>query len=282
MMRRREVRGFSTLPVPHSVHHLNRQIPPEAHTPMYVWHKFWGRKTWNVVGEYIKAYCPEGGIVLDPFAGSGVVAMEAAKAKRRVITCDLLPVATEIARLTLKPVDLDRLRRAFERVETKVKKKILELYLTQCRSCRFEFPFDCAVWDRGKCVEIRYAACPRCGDRREKDSPLNKYDLLLLRRIERKRLSAWYPRSSDFVCPPSRPRGMDVERRFPRRKCAPFTYEDDRHPRRNRNQERIRHLDRPPRTKRPFGRSISPTARTTERLCHYPKSRGFSRYCLDT
>src|SRR2546426_10208516 len=23
---------------------------------MYVWHKFWGRKTWNVVGEFIKTY----------------------------------------------------------------------------------------------------------------------------------------------------------------------------------------------------------------------------------
>ena len=29
------------------INHLNRQIPPEAHTPMYNWHKFWSRKTWN-------------------------------------------------------------------------------------------------------------------------------------------------------------------------------------------------------------------------------------------
>lgn len=60
---------------------------------MYVWHKFWGRKTWNVVAEYIKTYCPEGGIVFDPFAGSGVVAMEALKAGRKAIVCDLLPAA---------------------------------------------------------------------------------------------------------------------------------------------------------------------------------------------
>ena len=23
---------------------------------MYVWHKYWSRKTWNVVGEHIQAY----------------------------------------------------------------------------------------------------------------------------------------------------------------------------------------------------------------------------------
>jgi hypothetical protein len=41
------------------VNHLNRQIPPLAHTAMYNWHKFWSRKTWNVVGEFIKTYSTE-------------------------------------------------------------------------------------------------------------------------------------------------------------------------------------------------------------------------------
>ncbi len=67
------------------INHLNRQIPPLAHTSMYLWHKFWARKTWNVVGEFIKTYCPEDGIVLDPFAGSGITAMEALKNGRRAM-----------------------------------------------------------------------------------------------------------------------------------------------------------------------------------------------------
>ena len=44
------------------IEHLNRQIPPEAHTPMYNWHKFWSRKTWNVVAKFIEPYCPKGGV----------------------------------------------------------------------------------------------------------------------------------------------------------------------------------------------------------------------------
>ena len=53
------------------LNHLNRQIPPLAHTSMYNWHKFWSRKTWNVVSEFIKTYSKEGEIIFDPFAGSG-------------------------------------------------------------------------------------------------------------------------------------------------------------------------------------------------------------------
>ena len=110
----RRVRGTPAPSTALPVTHIERQIPPLSHTPMYVWHKYWARKTWNVVAEFIKTYCPEGGIVLDPFAGSGVVAMEALKAGRKAIVCDLLPIATEITRLTLKPVSLEQLRQAFE------------------------------------------------------------------------------------------------------------------------------------------------------------------------
>ncbi|MGA9778382.1 MAG: hypothetical protein WBS33_08950 [Verrucomicrobiia bacterium] len=48
---------------------------------MYVWHKYWSRKTWNVVGERIRTYAQEGQIAFDPFAGSGVVAILAPKSE---------------------------------------------------------------------------------------------------------------------------------------------------------------------------------------------------------
>ena len=42
---------------------------------MYVWRKYWSRKTWNLVGEHIQAYTKPHQVVFDPFAGSGVVAI---------------------------------------------------------------------------------------------------------------------------------------------------------------------------------------------------------------
>lgn len=194
--------------IPHinkpKIDHLNRQIPPKAHTPMYNWHKFWSRKTWNVVGEFIETYCPRFGVAFDPFAGSGVVALEALKSERRVIVADILPVSTEIIRLTIKPVSLTKLREAYKRVEEKVKNKILGLYNTQCRKCGRKFPFTCAIWSQKdrkesqpierKCLEIRYAACPVCGDRREEKTPLLPTDKELLKKIERRKIKEWYPR----------------------------------------------------------------------------------------
>jgi 16S rRNA G966 N2-methylase RsmD len=187
-----------------AVTHLNRQIPPQAHTPMYNWHKFWSRKTWNVVAEFIKTYCPPGGIVFDPFAGSGVVAIEALKHGRKAIVCDILPISTEIIKLTVKPVSLTKLQAAYQKLETKVKNKILSLYQTKCRNCGHEFPFTCAIWQqqrqnedtpiKRKCIDIRYASCPRCGDRRDKNTPLLDIDQNAIENIEKSRIEQWYPK----------------------------------------------------------------------------------------
>jgi hypothetical protein len=46
-----------------AIEHIDRQIAPEPHSAMYVWHKYWSRKTWNVVGEHIKNYAQPGEIV---------------------------------------------------------------------------------------------------------------------------------------------------------------------------------------------------------------------------
>jgi len=177
------------------IDHLNRQIPPEPHTPMYIWHKFWSRKTWNVVSEFIRTYSKEGEIILDPFAGSGVTAMEALRNKRRVIVCDLLPVSTEIIRLTIKPVSTTELYNAFKRVEKRVKDKILDLYKTKCRNCEQEFSFNCAIWEKDQLAEIRYQKCPNCGDRREKDNPPIKTDLKIVDEIDKKEIKEWYPKN---------------------------------------------------------------------------------------
>jgi DNA modification methylase len=160
---------------------------------MYVWHKYWSRKTWNVVGEFVKTYCPEGGVVFDPFAGSGITAMEALKNGRRAIVCDLNPIATEIIRLTIKPVNEIELHEAFERIEKKVKRKIESLYLTECRDCGEELSFTCAIWEKDKCREIRYQICPKCGSSCRADCRLTDKDKKLLAKIESSIIKGWYP-----------------------------------------------------------------------------------------
>ncbi|MDI6766425.1 MAG: DNA methyltransferase [Bacteroidota bacterium] len=173
--------------------HLNRQIPPEAHTSMYNFHKYWSRKTWNVVGQFIETYCPVGGIVFDPFSGSGVTAIEALKRGRKAIVCDIIPVATELTRLTIKNIPLLKIQEVFRRIEEKVKNRILELYKTKCRKCGKEIVFDCAIWIKNECVDIRYQKCPDCGDERRGDTKLEKYDKDLISKIDKHKIKEWYP-----------------------------------------------------------------------------------------
>jgi len=183
--------------------HLNRQIPPEAHTPMYIFHKYWSRKTWNVVGKFIETYCPENNIVFDPFGGSGVTAIEALKRGRKVIISDISPLATELTRLTILPVEEVKLVKAFKKIENKVKNKILDLYKTKCRKCNKEIPFTVSIWEQKRdsldkriyrnCLEIRYSCCPFCGDRKEINSPLINYDKQKIEYIDKIKINQWYP-----------------------------------------------------------------------------------------
>ncbi len=180
---------------PPKFEHINRQIPPEPHTAMYVWHKYWSRKTWNVVGEHIQNYTKPGQIVFDPFAGSGVVAVEAARNKRRAIVCDLNPVASHITELTLRPVNTLKLLEAFERVRDRVKRRVEELYTVHCLKCGEPLIADCCVREGDELVEVRYKGCPHCEHRCETGCKPKKKDLESLAELEAKRIKEWHPKN---------------------------------------------------------------------------------------
>jgi 16S rRNA G966 N2-methylase RsmD len=183
---------------PPAFDHINRQIPPEPHTAMYLWHKYWSRKTWNVVGEHINAYTKPHQIVFDPFAGSGVVAIEAARNKRRAIVCDLNPIAGHITELTLRRVDTLKLLEAFHRVRDRAQKRIEELYTIHCLKCGQPLVADCCVREGDELVEVRYKGCPHCEHRCETGCKPRKKDLDALAEIETKRIKEWYPRNRLF------------------------------------------------------------------------------------
>jgi 16S rRNA G966 N2-methylase RsmD len=178
-----------------SFQHLNRQIPPEPHTSMYVWHKYWSRKTWNVVGEFIRHYSHEQEIVFDPFAGSGVVGIEAVRNKRRAIICDLNPSASLITELTLRPVNLVLLKQAFERVCENVKEKIEKLYEIHCIKCGHTLVAACFIRKEDNITEVRYPRCPNCEYRCESGHEPLKEDVQAIEAIEKRKIKEWYPQN---------------------------------------------------------------------------------------
>jgi DNA modification methylase len=92
-------------------------------------HPYFTRRPSNVVRAYIEQYSMEGDVVLDPFGGTGVTAIEAMLLRRHAIHNDLNPFANFIARNiadTTLPSTLP-LREAFDRVHQQCKQPVAEI-----------------------------------------------------------------------------------------------------------------------------------------------------------
>ena len=99
---------------------ISHSITPEKSKE---WHRnvhhFFTKQAANVVREHIVHYTNPGDIVLDPFVGAGVTAIEALAQRRKVIVMDLSPFACFITQQTIvAPIDIIRLRDAFYKLSS--------------------------------------------------------------------------------------------------------------------------------------------------------------------
>jgi 16S rRNA G966 N2-methylase RsmD len=86
-------------------------------------HGYFTRQSWNVVSAYIKNYSQPGDIILDPFGGSGVTAIEALVNGRKAVNVDLNPMAIFIVRSLLQPVNFGMFVDSYNRVRDEYIKK---------------------------------------------------------------------------------------------------------------------------------------------------------------
>jgi DNA modification methylase len=92
-------------------------------------HKYWSRKPWFVVDQYIEKYSKKDHVVLDPFCGSGIIGLQSVLANRNFIGYDLNPFAVFLAKNSMDvrydPVSFED---EFEVIEQAVREKIMPLY----------------------------------------------------------------------------------------------------------------------------------------------------------
>ena len=152
---------------------LDYEILPKTHSSMYLMHKYWARKPANIVAHYIQRYCPQNGIVLDPFMGSGVTILESIFNNRLAIGVDLNPMANFITKNTGIYADIPKLEKAFQIIKKDVEKKnslFTKLYELQCPSCKSTNAIIThIIWLKKKddlshkLEEIRFK-CSNCGE----------------------------------------------------------------------------------------------------------------------
>ncbi len=80
-------------------------------------HGYFTKQSWNIVAEYIKNYSKPGDLILDPFGGSGVTAIEALMNNRKAISTDINPMAIFLVQSLIAPVKSNELSEAFERIK---------------------------------------------------------------------------------------------------------------------------------------------------------------------
>jgi len=103
---------------------------PEGYKGLYAFHKYWGKKPAEPITYLISHLCPVAGLVIDPFLGSGVSAIEAIRLSRRVIGIDLNPAAVRLARMLVTPPSQTSVEAGISQVSESVKNAIYATYQT--------------------------------------------------------------------------------------------------------------------------------------------------------
>ncbi len=153
------VEGHATLYDPktddYDVPPFDQPITTTKATAIYNMHTYWSKKPHDAIRQYIRHYTQPGDLVLDPFCGSGGTALAALMEGRAAIAIDLSPAATFITKNYCTPVDVDKLQRAFEELQAKVKPEMDWLYETRCDRCDGRAT-------TGYTVYSYIFQCPRC------------------------------------------------------------------------------------------------------------------------
>lgn len=157
-------------------------VPGGRNSALYTAHSYHTKVPPEAIIPFIEHFTKPGDVVLDPFCGSGMTGVAAALCGRLAILNDLSPAAVHLAwnhTHPCKPADLES---AFSEIETKIGRRIEDIYGTsdangkpavlhwtmwstrhKCPHCGRTF----ALWDAVDHSEGRIGAsiaCPLCGD----------------------------------------------------------------------------------------------------------------------
>ena len=106
----------------------NGNYVADSYTGIYAMHKYWSKKPYNIIRNFIEQYTSPGDVVLDPFCGSGVSIIESVVGDRKAIGIDINPAAIFITRQALQLAPVDQLKIAFESIQQSIQSRINSFY----------------------------------------------------------------------------------------------------------------------------------------------------------
>lgn len=132
------------------------QISAGKNTYTYDAHTYHTKVPPQGIIEFLRHYLPEGGLVLDPFAGSGMTGVAARIAGMDVILNELSPAACFISHNFTTSVSPEKFSESIKEVLRSVAEIRKLLYSTTCRECGKETEILYTVWSyRVSCVNCQ-------------------------------------------------------------------------------------------------------------------------------
>src|SRR5690554_468961 len=164
----------------------------ESYKGLYGMHKYWGKKPFNIMADFIKKYTSPDEIVLDPFCGSGVSVSEAVFNGRKGVGIDINPISILITKNVIQNIDIKFALGEFHKIEASVKHKIQELYLVERNGQKYEG--QNFLWENGELTEVRYSNGTR---KRYSDVP-NQLDIEKAKEISYDKINNFFPKENFF------------------------------------------------------------------------------------
>ncbi len=166
----------------------------ESYKGIYSMHKYWSKKPFNIIRDFVLKYSEQGEIVLDPFCGSGISVTESIFTGRKAIGIDINPVAIFITKQMLSKVSSIKLSEEFNRLKNKCRDEINNYYIIERDGKQFIGTHF--LWKNGNLTEVWYKN-GKGRNNRIIDSPTNE-DIMFANSFSYDKIPYYYPKRNFF------------------------------------------------------------------------------------
>ncbi|MHA1751623.1 MAG: DNA methyltransferase [Candidatus Helarchaeota archaeon] len=173
-------------------------IPATIDFNLHIW---WAKKPNNIISTLIKELSNENEIILDPFIGSGVSAIEALKLNRKIIAFDISKLAIFITKSIINCYNKSKFTNLFDKIVLNLQNKvygtehykITDLYLTRCPICGKKSQFLYMVYDLDSPKWLRLMCTHNNRLKNIKKTTLDEDDFKLINKCDNIKIPFWIP-----------------------------------------------------------------------------------------
>lgn len=166
----------------------------KSYTGIYGMHKYWSKKPYNIIRDFISRYTHKGDIVVDPFCGSGISITESIFIGRKVIGIDINPSAIFITKQMINKVPFTLIQKEFSNLESEIKDIINSFYTVKRGDKKFVGTHF--IWENDTLTEVWYKKNKK--SRKKITERPTESDLNLASSFSYDKIPYYYPKDNFF------------------------------------------------------------------------------------